>query len=63
MRRNTEEQKTTEETFSDHEIWLAIRYLDPETETKASGIAVRSAIFAIFSIICTVCILLHLRGL
>lgn len=63
MRRNTEETKRTDETISDHEIWSAIRYLDPETETKASKIAVASTIFAIFSIICMVCILLHLRGL
>lgn len=63
MRRNTEENRTTEDTIPDHEIWLAIRYLDPETETKASEIAVLSTIFAIFSVICTVCILLHLRGL
>jgi len=63
MPRNTEEKKTTDETISDHEIWLAIRYLDPETKTKASKIAVASTIFAIFSIICVVCILLHLRGL
>ncbi len=40
-----------------------IRYLDPDTKTKASNIAVTIALSAIFSTVCIICVLLLLRGL
>jgi hypothetical protein len=57
-----QKKNNDEETVSDHEIWSTIRYLDPDTETKASNIAVIVTLAAIF-LIGLACIVLHLRGL
>jgi NAD(P)-dependent dehydrogenase (short-subunit alcohol dehydrogenase family) len=51
-----------EETVSDHEIWSAIRYLDPETKETGHNIAVTITLIAIFSV-CLACIVFYLRGL
>jgi hypothetical protein len=51
-----------EETVSDHEVWSAIRYLDPGTKGTGHTIAVMITLIAIFSI-SLVCIVFHLRGL
>ena len=62
--KNTEQKKAKhEETVSDQEIWLAIRYLDPDIERKVTDIAVITTLLALFSIICIVWLLLRLRGL
>jgi hypothetical protein len=62
VKKNTEQKKKNdEETVSDQEIWSPIRYLDPDTKTKATNIAVTITLSAIFS--CIVCVLLHLRRL
>ena len=64
VEKNIEQNKQNdEETISDQEIWSTIRYLDPDTKIKASNIAVTSTLLAIFSLVCIVCVLLHLRGL
>jgi hypothetical protein len=64
VEKNTEQKKKNdEETVSDQEIWSTIRYLDRDTKTKASNIAVAITSLAIFSIVCIVCVLLLLRGL
>jgi hypothetical protein len=52
-----------EETVSEREIWLTIRYLDPDTECNASDIALIVTVVAIVSIVCAVGVLLRLRGL
>jgi hypothetical protein len=52
-----------EETVSEREIWLTIRYLDPDTKRNASDIALVVTVVAIVSIVCAVAVLLHLRGL
>jgi hypothetical protein len=51
------------ETVSDQEIWLAVRYLDLDIDSKASDIAVILTVFAIFMVVDIVCVLLHFRGL
>jgi hypothetical protein len=51
-----------EETVSDQEIWSTIRYLDPDTKTKASDIVAIVTLTVIFSI-CLACVVLHLYGL
>jgi hypothetical protein len=62
--KNTEQKKTgDEETVPDQELWAAIRYLDPDTETKASNIAPMVTSIVIFSICLACIIVLRLRGL
>ena len=53
------------EVISDREVWSAIRYLDPESESdRGQGdIAAAIALMAIVGIVCVVIVLLHLRGL
>jgi hypothetical protein len=53
------------EIISDREVWSAIRYLDPESESdsRQSNIAAAIALTAIVFIVCMVIALLHLRGL
>ena len=64
MARNTEQKKASDQkTISDHEIWLAIRWLDPDAEKDTSDIAVVITLVGLFCIVCIVCVLLHLRGL
>jgi hypothetical protein len=58
-----QEKANNEETVPDHEIWLAIRYLDPDRERKASDIPVIITLLALLSIVCVVWVLLRLRGL
>lgn len=57
-----QKKNNDEENVSEQEIWSTIRYLDPDTNAKASNIAVTAALIAIFSI-CLACIVLHLCGL
>jgi len=49
------------DTFSEKEVWLTIRYLDPDTRSEGTG-AVVAALLAIFSIICAAFIALYVRG-
>jgi len=62
--KNTEQKKKSdEETIPEQEIWSIIRYLDPDTETKASNIAPIVSFIVILSIYLACVIVLHLRGL
>lgn len=54
-----QKKNNDEENVSQQEIWSTIRYLDPDTNAKASNIAVTATLIAIFSI-CLACIVLHL---
>jgi hypothetical protein len=61
---SAERQRTkADETISDHEIRLAIRYLDPNIKREASDIAVVITLLALFLIVGIVRALVHLRGL
>jgi hypothetical protein len=64
MARNTEQKKASDqETASDQEIWLEIRYLDPDAKKDTSDIAVAITSISLLCIICIVYVLLHLSGL
>jgi hypothetical protein len=64
MEKNTEQNNQNEEaTFSDREVLLTIRYLDPDITPEASNVVVFIIFLAPLSMICAVCILLYLHGL
>jgi hypothetical protein len=63
MRKDTEQNNQNEkDTFLEKEVWLTIRYLDPDTRSESNG-AVVVALLAIVSIVCAVSIVLYVRGL
>jgi hypothetical protein len=49
--------------ISDAEIWLAIRYLDPDLRRKRSEITPYLALVMVIVLLCAVWFSLHLRGL
>ncbi len=65
MAKNIERKKAKkEETLSDQEeIWLTIRYLDPDVKRKACDSGVIVTLLVLFSIVCVVVALLYGRGL
>ena len=50
------------ENVSDQGVVVDSFHLDPDTNAKASNVAITATLIAIFSI-CLACIVLHLRGL
>ena len=66
MPRGNERKKANDsEIISNWEVWSAIRYLDPESESdrRQSDVAAAIALMAIVCIVCMVIALLRLRGL
>lgn len=60
MARNLKRRTTgDEEADRDQEMWLAIRYLDPDKDNKASDIA-WVILSALFAVVCGVWIWFHL---
>jgi len=63
MRKDTERNSyAAQDTLSEEEVWLRICYLDPDKRSETNGTVV-VALLAIVSIVCTVLIVLHIRGL
>ena len=64
-RDNKQKEANDSEIISDREVWPAIRYLDPESESdcRQRDIAAGVALMAIVCIVSMVIALLHLRGL
>ena len=62
---NEQKEANDSEIISDREVWSAIRYLDPESESdrRQGDIAAAIALLALVCIVCVVIVLLHLRGL
>ena len=62
MPRNNEQKDGNDsEVISDREVWSAIRYLDPESESdrRKSDIAAAVAVLAIVCMLCVVIVYLH----
>ena len=62
MSRNNEQKEANDsEIISDREVWSAIRYLDPESESdrRKSDIAVAIAVLAIVCMYCVIIVYLH----
>ena len=62
MPRNNEQKHGNDsEVISDREVWSAIRYLDPESESdhRKSDIAAAIAVLAIVCMLCVVIVYLH----
>ncbi len=62
MPRNNEQKDGNDsEVISDREVWSAIRYLDPESESdrRKSDIAAAIAVLAIVCMLCVVIVYLH----
>jgi hypothetical protein len=62
VRRNNEPKEANEsEIVFDREVWCAIRYLDPESESdrRKGDVAAAIAVLAIVCILCTVIFYLH----
>lgn len=49
--------------ISDREVWIVIRYLDPELDRRGCDTAAAIACLAVVCIVCIVWVLLHVRGL
>ncbi len=64
-RGNAQKEANDSEIISDREVWSAIRYLDPESESerRQGDIAAAIVLMAIVCIVCMVIALLNLRGL
>jgi hypothetical protein len=64
-RGNAQKEANDSEIISDREVWSAIRYLDPESESerRQGDIAAAIALMAIVCIVSMVIALLNLRGL
>jgi hypothetical protein len=60
-RDNEQKEANDSEIISDREVWSAIRYLDPESESdrRKSDIAAAIAVLAIICMLCTVIVYLH----
>ena len=62
MPRNNEQKDGNDsEVISDREVWSAIRYLDPESESdrRKSDLAAAIAVLAIVCMLCVVIVYLH----
>lgn len=62
MPRNKEQKDGNDsEVISDREVWSAIRYLDPDSESdrRKSDIAAAIAVLAIVCMLCVVIVYLH----
>ena len=62
MPRNNEQKDGNDsEVISDREVWSAIRYLDPESESdrRKNDIAAAIAVLAIVCMLCVVIVYLH----
>jgi hypothetical protein len=59
--RNNEQKEANESDVFDREVWSAIRYLDPESESdgRKGDIAAAIAVLAIVGMLCTVIFYLH----
>jgi len=60
-RNNEQKEANDSEIISDREVWSAIRYLDPESESdrRKSDIAVAIAVLAIVCMYCVIIVYLH----
>jgi len=60
-RNNEQKEAYDSEIISDREVWSAIRYLDPESESdrRKSDIAVAIAVLAIVCMYCVIIVYLH----
>jgi hypothetical protein len=60
-RNNEQKDGNDSEVISDREVWSAIRYLDPESESdrRKSDIAAAIAVLAIVCMLCVVIVYLH----
>jgi len=62
-RHDEQKEANDSEIVSDHEIWSAIRYLDPKSDHRECDIAATVAVVAVICIVCMVVVLFHFRGL
>jgi hypothetical protein len=60
-RGNEQKEPNESEIISDREVWSAILYLDPESESdrRKSDIAAVVAVFAIVCMYCVIIVYLH----
>jgi hypothetical protein len=60
-RNNEQKEANDSEIISDREVWSAIRYLDPESESdrRKSDIAAAIAVLAIVCMYCVIIVYLH----
>ena len=60
-RGNKQKEANDSEIISDLEVWSAIRYLDPESESdrRKSNIAAAIAVLSIVFMLCAVLVFLH----
>jgi len=60
-RDNEQKEANDSEIISDREVWSAIRYLDPESESagRKSDIAAVIAVLAIVFMYCVIIVYLH----
>jgi hypothetical protein len=60
-RNNEQKDGNDSEVISDREVWSAISYLDPESESdrRKSDIAAAIAVLAIVCMLCVVIVYLH----
>ena len=63
MSRQNLQKESPGRVISDAEIWLAIRYLDPDLPRKRSEITPYIALVMVIVLLCAVWFSLHLRGL
>jgi hypothetical protein len=62
--RNNQLKETIDlRVISDREVWIVIRYLDPDLERRECDTAAAIACLAVVCIVCIVWVLLHIRGL
>jgi hypothetical protein len=61
--RHDEQKEANDSEIVDHEIWSAIRYLDPKSDHRECDIAATVAVVAVICIVCMVVVLFHFRGL
>ena len=62
--RNNQQKETIDlGVISDREVWIVIRYLDPELDRRGCDTAAAIACLAVVCIVCIVWVLLHVRGL
>jgi hypothetical protein len=61
LRDNEQKEANDSEIISDREVWSAIDYLDPESEShcRKSNMAAAIAVLAIICMLCTVIVYLH----
>jgi len=59
---NWQYKASGQESISDEEIRLAIRYLDPEARPKPPDLTAFIALFAVCIILCAIWYSFHLRG-